>query len=160
MSRTIRFIALAALVLSACSDPSVTPKAPDSTAVEGTIGGTLLRLQGSWQSMDDPGVVVEFSGTQFAEHYAGEASLRGTASVVDDCSDGTPSADGRYFLVASDGDQPYCYAIVELTETELAYSMVGGRGNTLRFVRVDNLAATYEGAAAPPRAADQVRKAS
>jgi hypothetical protein len=50
--------------------------------------------------------------------------------LASECGGGS-SAWGLAFLLAGE----VCYAVVELTETALSYSEVGGRGNTLVFER-------------------------
>lgn len=108
-------------------DPVDAPVAGDAAAP----ADPLAALQGEWESTDDPAVRVRFDGGRFTETYDGETMADEPVRAVDTCEGAPAGADGPFFQVGTD----FCYAVVEATPTTLAYTMMGGRGNTLSFRR-------------------------
>jgi hypothetical protein len=97
-------------------------------------GDVMAKLQGLWQSADDPEVSLEFKGDMKAEHYGKEAGEFFLSAVMDKCEDegGKPTANGEYLVEVGEG---MCWHIIALTDRKLELAYIGGRGNTLTYTR-------------------------
>lgn len=98
-------------------------------------------LKGTWQATDDKNVTLIITDKQYIEKYKGSADEVSSLTVLDRPCDARPTArpDGGLYLKTTSADpedEPFCYAVYEVSATRLAMSMVGGRGNTLVFKRV------------------------
>lgn len=97
------------------------------------LSGNLAKLQGTWQSTDDPAVVVEIQGDQFTERYNGEGDAL-TIRFLDTCEGRPEDPEERYFTL-TDESGSLCYYLIRADETVLEYSYLP-RGNTHSFRRM------------------------
>ena len=102
--------------------------------VDGYAAKTLL--QGTWQSIDDPDSRLVITATTYTERYKGQPDATSPLAVqTRPCGKtlggGKPTGD-LYLNAGEDA----CYFLISLTATRLALSPVGGRGNTLVYMRV------------------------
>lgn len=99
--------------------------------------------EGQLVSMDDPASSIEFRDGKFIESYDGK--LLGTYAYVFDpacanCSAAFPEgadagAQGHGCFSYTDAGESFCFIIVDKSADAIEYSMLGGRGNTLRYKR-------------------------
>ena len=101
-----------------------------------SVDYAAMTVQGTWRSTEDPLSTVEFSYGTFRERYDGEVLSERAVAFSPACP-GLP-ADGDEFAFTLAADDPSrCYVVLEADGTRLSYGLVGGRGNTLSFTRVE-----------------------
>ena len=98
---------------------------------------THEQLVGTWQSVDDANAIIVFDeGGVYRDYYDGENLGEGAWQVH-----GAEYGDGRhaseFFIETTIDGGVYGYALLELTDTELAMSYLA-RGNTLVYRRVSD----------------------
>lgn len=137
--RLLVFLFLSGLSIGCgTKEPSSAPTADvsDPTGPNMTdTRGNLTRLQGRWQSNDDPASVNEIDGDRIIFWYDGAVLSTATITLVNNCQDQTDNPVGAYFT-ATDDSGTSCYYIVHLDESELEYAYVA-RGNMLSYTKID-----------------------
>ena len=101
------------------------------------MSANLFKLQGRWQSVDDPNSIVTYLGDQKMEVYEGVANslTESTIEIGANCLNGeNPVAEDDTYI--SDIESGLCWAIIKLTEDELELAFMG-RGNTLKYKRLE-----------------------
>lgn len=97
----------------------------------------LWKLQGNWQSIEDPNSRISFVGQQKVETYAGipDARTESTIHLGADCLNGeNPLSEEDTYI--SEPESDLCWAIVRLTDEELELAFMG-RGNTLKYRKLE-----------------------
>ena len=105
-----------------------------------SVDYAAMTVEGRWRSTDDPSVEVEFGPGTFRESYDGETLTDGSVQFSEACPGlDREAASGALvpFAFSVSGAERMCYTVVEADGETLAYALAGGRGNTLRFTRVD-----------------------
>lgn len=108
-------------------------------AVAEMASGPSTMLQGKWQSLDDAKSFFEIQGTSLIHSYDGQKMDARIFEFSADCS-GNACAGGAsdYGCYTSAGEMDIeCYSIISITDSELQVSVAGGRGNTLRYKKVN-----------------------
>ncbi len=91
-------------------------------------------LIGAWQSTEDPNSEISFEDGIFTSLYEGKVVERFPYQFYAHCPEiCEPVGDTPSFSVF--GQDLVCYAIVSVGDKNLEISMIGGRGNTLAYVR-------------------------
>ncbi len=98
-------------------------------------------LIGYWQSTEDPKSIVVFEANNRYSIYDGvkeKAQSYVLSNACQNSSDKSSSnVEGNEFYI-SVNQQDMCWFVLHLSDKELALSLVGGRGNTLRYHKVPN----------------------
>jgi len=107
---------------------------PESEAASPELEETPL--EGRWRSEDDEKSVIVISGNSFISIYDGSVISEDEVEYFETCpEDCAKDYQEACFMVRAQFDAS-CYAIVNLTATELTYSMLGGTGNTLSYSKI------------------------
>ncbi len=126
------FLASAAAFAPACKKNTTNEKA---SAAAPAID--VSKMQGQWQSNDDPKNVIVVAGDKLTSIYDGQIVSEKTIEVHNACPE--PCAGGvknmPCFMLKGQFDAT-CYSLVSLDANGLQYSMLGGRGNTLSYKKV------------------------
>lgn len=98
-------------------------------------------LVGKWQSVDDPRNFVEFTEAGiFKEINGNDALLDSPYNFDKSCKDYGKEAqtqpDKVGCFTVKDKDETFKYLILKLTDANLDYTMLGGRGNVLAYKKV------------------------
>ncbi|OGU55922.1 MAG: hypothetical protein A2V66_18435 [Ignavibacteria bacterium RBG_13_36_8] len=93
---------------------------------------TLDKLQGKWESLEDPKYVLEIKENTKIEYYDNEVIQTKTFEILDKCKSGyaVSNLTGEFL---DDGE--LCYKIDDVTEQTLIL-LYTGRGNFLRFKKI------------------------
>ncbi|MEM7571458.1 MAG: hypothetical protein AAF433_01105 [Bacteroidota bacterium] len=97
----------------------------------------LWKLQGDWQSTEDPNSRMSFVGQQKVETYAGipDARTESNIQLGADCLNGeNPVSEEDTYI--SEPESGLCWAILTLTDNELELAFMG-RGNRLKYRKVE-----------------------
>jgi hypothetical protein len=126
------------------SNTSSSPSATTATAsptVSSTPSPTVTTLSGKWQSTEDPKSVVEFTPTgQYVEMYDGKEvssyafKFDPACANTDEAVKNTPNKVGCFSV--EEPRQLTQFIVLDYTATNLEISMIGGRGNTLKFKKM------------------------
>lgn len=130
------------------SNTSTTPSVSNPAAVSGTPSmtsspatTTVSTLSGKWQSTEDPKSVVEFTPTgQYVEMYDGKEvssydfKFDPNCANTDETVKNTPDKIGCFSV--EEPRQLTQFIVLDYSDTNLEISMIGGRGNTLRFKKM------------------------
>ncbi len=100
-----------------------------------TLKGNLLKLQGKWQSDDDPSSIIEIKNNQFISYYENDTMISETIEFINNAEDRKSDSDGEYFIVKGEFDA-MIYYLIEVSKSKLIYSFVG-RGNSLRYTKIN-----------------------
>ncbi len=95
------------------------------------------RLQGRWQSRDDPLAEIEIMGSEMRDTYNGQFRGLDFLQIGDSCEDAPPDA-GPLLLRTTPENRdppPLCYAIQSVDDQQLQLIYMG-RGNTLSYRRL------------------------
>ncbi|GAB3870133.1 hypothetical protein GCM10028824_18350 [Hymenobacter segetis] len=134
---TFRLLLPVVALLGACSsEPPPSAQASRDTLRPPTPTAdtsTYARLQGTWQSTEDPKSVIELRGHRYISYYEG-VPLDTAAFILDQACPaepgaGQPSNSGRYLVEPS---EDMCWEVVgvDAQGLELSYT---ARGNTLNY---------------------------
>jgi hypothetical protein len=129
------------------SSPAVTTTATANPTASPTVSSTPspapapATLSGKWQSTEDPKSVVEFTPTgQYVEMYDGKEvssydfQFDPACGNTDEAVKNTPNKVGCFSV--EEPRQLTQFIVLDYTATNLEISMIGGRGNTLRFKKM------------------------
>lgn len=118
------------------STAAVASPEPRAPAATGLPGGKLV-------STEDPLSGIEFKDGMFIETY--DKAVLGTytytydpgcANCTDAFEEGTGAGDAHKGCFSyTDAGETFCFIIYTHTDNEIEYSMIGGQGNTLHFIR-------------------------
>lgn len=95
------------------------------------------KLQGRWQSVDDPLSEIEIMGSEMRDVYNGQFLGLDFLRIVDQCDDAPPNA-GPLLLRSAPEDRdatPLCYG-VSVVDNNMLKLIYMGRGNTLNYRRL------------------------
>ncbi|MCB0639171.1 MAG: hypothetical protein KDC54_21235 [Lewinella sp.] len=107
------------------------------------LGRSYHFPEGQWQSTTDPGYVLEFLNGELIHRNGGEETLRATIYLDASCQDAacgdlaTNRPDGQWCFIEVDEYGQQCNLVLESTGERLVYSAVGGLGNSLEFVAIE-----------------------
>jgi hypothetical protein len=122
---------------------ATTPTAPPATAETPPPPASAKFPTGQLVSKDDSKSAIEFKDGQFIETY--DKEVMGTypynydptcANCKKDFPEGTSAGtdhNGCFKYVAQDED--FSFIIYQMTDNLIEYSMIGGRGNTLTYMK-------------------------
>ena len=114
---------------------SVRDAAPDLGASRTGGQPTVVAMQGTWRSQDDPLSVIRIDGDQIVNVYDGETLTAETVRAVRSCDDLTDDPSSVYFVVEGGEPAPLCYEMDGVDEQTLAY-FYSARGNRLSYERI------------------------
>lgn len=127
------------LILAGCDsfpppkDAAQAPQ-PQAGAQPAALGAAAQKLDGDWQSVDDPKNVVKIKGDTFTDVYDGKVSGTQKIRYVRSCTDKAQVQASEFFLLVSASGE-LCYQLLAVTADNLSYSYVE-RGNTLSYKRL------------------------
>ncbi len=128
------------LVLAGCntappaSDAAGGVPQPQAGAEPAAPGTEAAKLDGDWQSLDDPKNVVKIKGDTFTSVYDGKAVDTQKIRYVRDCEGKAQAKTSEFFLLVS-AESEQCYRLLAVTADRLSYSYEES-GNTLSYKRV------------------------
>jgi len=98
------------------------------------LSGTMARLQGTWQSLDDTLSYMVIQKDTIVSYYDDRKISTETIEFINNAEDREKDPDGNVFIVKGEFDA-MIYNIISISDTRLEYSWQG-RGNSLRFSKV------------------------
>lgn len=111
--------------------------AGSTTAAQADV---FAAMKGRWVSESDPKEEVVFAPDSYTTYYDGrqviQEDLTLHAACPEVCSVGNSGYDGPCFIVSGEFDAT-CYALVRADRSVLEISLLGGTGETLRYLRKD-----------------------
>lgn len=125
------------LILASCNTapPAAdTGQAPQVADQPATSGASAPKLDGDWQSVDDPKNVAKIKGDTFTSVYDGKVIDTKEIRYVRSCTDKAQARTSEFFLLVS-ANSEQCYRLLAVTADSLSYSYVE-RGNTLSYKRL------------------------
>lgn len=96
--------------------------------------GTLVKIQGKWQSVEDGSAAIEIKDDKFISYYDNGIMSTETIEFINNADERKPDPNGEYFIVKGEFDA-MIYYLVSVSETELEYTFEG-RGNTLKYKKI------------------------
>jgi|GEM_PF-3556199 len=121
-------------------DASTTTENGESTeeeaASEPAVTGTLLNIQGKWQSVDDENNIIVINGANWIEIYDGDTLEKANMVAYTQCAESGGQADvnGKY-LNLSIGEDALCYSVDEVTESDFTITYLP-KGKILKWAKV------------------------
>lgn len=142
MKKIITFFTLLLVIISACQNKEAkTDGAVDVPANTMSPSDAIYKkMEGKWQSADDPKNVIEFAGAKLLHFYDGEQVASDDFKVHQPC-EGPCAAQGYNLgnaacFIAMNQAVINCYVVVKVSADSLQYALLDGKGNTLSFAKV------------------------
>lgn len=114
------------------------PESYEAPAAAPAAPALAEQVAGRWQSAADQKEIVEFTEDSYVSYYDGEKLIEEKLEWHEQCP-GFCQPEGvsvdQCFTISGEFDIT-CYYVVSVTATQLQMSMLGGRGNTLIYNRV------------------------
>ncbi len=129
----------------ACTDKKANPPVDTNTSTDtaASVPSAPSLPVGKFVSTDDPLSNIEFKDGNFIESYEGKVLGTYACNFAPDCTNcaaansdanDTDEQNSGCFSY-SDGGENYCFIIQSMSADAIEYVMLGGRGNTLSYIR-------------------------
>jgi len=122
------------LAIASELEDEVAPELPEQPALNEAETKTANSLNGNWKSATDPKSVIRIADGKYTEEYDGKEVSSLPYVFYPTCpQDCNPIESGSCIKVV--GQDDVCYTLVFVDAKNLQLSMIGGTGNTNRYVR-------------------------
>ena len=109
---------------------------PGATADNALANATTqARLQGDWQSADDPNNVASFREDHLLIIYKGKMQSNVVFEVLDNCQSQTPNNKGMALRPTNLGSEVPCYTLKKLSVDKFAFQ-IGDQNITREYNRI------------------------